>query len=75
MPPPAPGRWAPRCGACSCESATAAQIARWPGMDPERTSRLLNGLYLQGGLMVLGQRTARPDTGRGSLLDRWRSGL
>lgn len=57
------------------DSATVAQIARWPGMDPERATRLLNGLYLQGGLMVLGQRTARPESGRGSLLDRWRSGL
>jgi hypothetical protein len=57
------------------DSATVAQIARWPGMDPERATRLLNGLYLQGGLMVLGHRPARPETGRGSLLDRWRSGL
>lgn len=56
------------------ESASAAQIARWPGMDPERASRLLNGLYLQGGLMVLGHRPTRPEPARSSLLERWRSG-
>jgi hypothetical protein len=35
------------------EIATLDQIARWPGMDAERTGRLLNGVYLQGGLIVL----------------------
>jgi hypothetical protein len=55
------------------DGASAPQIARWPGMDAERTSRLLNGLYLQGGLMVLGHRPTGPSTTRGSLLDRWRS--
>ena len=35
------------------ESASFNDIARWPGMDRERTTRLLNGVYLQGGLMVL----------------------
>ena len=56
------------------DGASATQIARWPGMDNERTTRLLNGLYLQGGLMVLGQRPGGPEAVRGSLLDRWRSG-
>jgi len=28
------------------------EIARWPGFDRERAMRLLNGLYLQAGLMV-----------------------
>jgi hypothetical protein len=28
------------------------EIALWPGFDPERAMRLLNALYLQGGLMV-----------------------
>lgn len=35
------------------ESAALAEIARWPGMDRERATRLLNAVYLQGGLMVL----------------------
>ncbi|MGD9835192.1 MAG: hypothetical protein AB7U92_20760 [Piscinibacter sp.] len=32
--------------------ATLAEIARWPGMDPMRAARLLNGLYLQGRLVA-----------------------
>lgn len=35
------------------EIASLHDIARWPGMDSERATRLLNGVYLQGGLMVL----------------------
>jgi hypothetical protein len=35
------------------ESAALAEIARWPGMDRARATRLLNAVYLQGGLMVL----------------------
>jgi hypothetical protein len=35
------------------EIATLDQIARWPGMDMERAGRVLNGVYLQGGLIVL----------------------
>lgn len=35
------------------EIATLDQIARWPGMDKERAARVLNGVYLQGGLIVL----------------------
>jgi hypothetical protein len=35
------------------EIAALTDIARWPGMDRERATRLLNGVYLQGGLMVL----------------------
>jgi hypothetical protein len=34
------------------ESSTLSEIAEWPGMDRERAVRLLNGLYLQAGLMV-----------------------
>jgi hypothetical protein len=34
------------------ESASLADIARWPGMSLERASRLLNALYLCGALMV-----------------------
>jgi hypothetical protein len=34
------------------QSASLGEIARWPGMTIERASRLLNGLYLCGALMV-----------------------
>lgn len=33
--------------------AGVAEIARWPGMDPMRAARLLNGLYLQGLLVTM----------------------
>jgi hypothetical protein len=35
------------------ESAALTDIARWPGLDRARATRLLNAVYLQGGLMVL----------------------
>jgi hypothetical protein len=35
------------------ESAALAEIARWPGLDRARATRLLNAVDLQGGLMVL----------------------
>lgn len=35
------------------EVAAQRDIASWPGMDAERAARLLNGVYLQGGLIVL----------------------
>lgn len=34
------------------ESASLRDIAGWPGFDCDRASRLLNGLYLQTGLIV-----------------------
>jgi hypothetical protein len=34
------------------EAAALDEIARWPGLNRERASRLLNGLYLQAGLIV-----------------------
>ncbi|MFZ4649228.1 MAG: hypothetical protein ACOYLV_00830 [Rubrivivax sp.] len=34
------------------ETASLATIATWPGMDRARAARLLNGLYLQGALIV-----------------------
>jgi hypothetical protein len=46
------------------QGASLDEIARWPGMDRERATRLLNGLYLQGGLMVLrAHPAARTSTG------------
>jgi hypothetical protein len=34
------------------DTRNVREIALWPGFDAERAMRLLNGLYLQGGLMV-----------------------
>ena len=34
------------------QPASLAEIASWPELDRERASRLLNGLYLQAGLIV-----------------------
>ncbi len=34
------------------DAASLEEIARWPGMSRDRASRLLNGLYLQAGLIV-----------------------
>jgi hypothetical protein len=34
------------------ETVSLREIASWPGLDAERATRLLNGLYLQAGLMV-----------------------
>lgn len=44
--------------------ASLDDIARWPGMDRERGARMLNGIYLQGGLIVLrANRAARHAAG------------
>lgn len=53
------------------EIAPLRAIARWPGMDMERAMRLLNGVYLQGGLMVLRTHpTARDDVQRAPAVSR-----
>jgi len=44
------------------EIAPLVEISRWPGMDRERAARLLNAVYLQGGLMVLRTHHAARDT-------------
>jgi hypothetical protein len=58
------------------EIASLADVARWPGMDRERAARLLNGVYLQGGLMVLRTHVAARDSasGRERLRGWWRAG-
>ncbi|CAD5374342.1 conserved hypothetical protein [Rubrivivax sp. A210] len=54
------------------EIASLAEIASWPGMDRERATRLLNSIYLQGGLMVLrAHHAARDETTRGERLRNW----
>lgn len=56
------------------EVASLPDIAGWPGMDRARTARMLNGVHLQGGLMVL--RTHRAAHAQGGLtrglLEWWR---
>lgn len=59
------------------EIASLADIAGWPGMDTERAVRLLNGVYLLGGLRVMRVHPAAreaPVAGRRRLLDWWRGG-
>jgi len=54
------------------EVASLHDIAAWPGMDLERATRLLNGVYLQGGLMVLrSHHAARDVAGPLSRLRGW----
>jgi len=43
------------------EIASQRDIAAWPGMDAERAARLLNGAYLQGGLIVMRSHHAARD--------------
>lgn len=73
---PLPGALGPALQRLRSEIASLADIARWPGMDRERAARLLNGVYLQGGLMVLRTHPAAreaPSNGH-RLADWWRSG-
>jgi hypothetical protein len=35
------------------ETASLRAVSRWPGMNIDRAVRMLNGLYLLSGLMVL----------------------
>lgn len=47
------GALAPALRRLRSDSAALADISRWPGMNRPRATRLLNAIYLQGGLMVL----------------------
>lgn len=52
--------------------ASLEDIGHWPGMGKDRATRLLNGVYLQGGLTVLRtHRAARDGTGRVERLRQW----
>ena len=42
-------------------AASLREMAAWPGMSSERASRLLNALYLGGGLMVMHSHAAARD--------------
>src|SRR5437773_1279428 len=43
------------------ESVSLRELAGWPGMSVERASRLLNALYLTGGLMITRSHPAARD--------------
>lgn len=64
---PRSGAIAPSLARLHAESAGLRDIAGWPGMSLERASRLLNGLYLSGSLIVL----RHPDPGRRDAAGRW----
>jgi hypothetical protein len=54
------------------EIASLADIALWPGMDRDRAARLLNGVYLQGNLIILRSHPAARDSGaQDKGLRRW----
>jgi hypothetical protein len=60
--PSAPGAIGAAAERLRSESAALREIARWPGMSAERAARLLNALYLIGGLMVMRTHpAARPE--------------
>lgn len=46
------GSLASACERLKRQTSSMREIADWPGFDRERAMRMLNGLYLQGGLMV-----------------------
>jgi hypothetical protein len=50
--PSAPGALGSALERLQRESVTAREIAQWPGMSVERASRLLNGMYLAGSLLI-----------------------
>jgi hypothetical protein len=54
------------------EIAALDEIAGWPGMDRDRARRLLNSVYLQGGLMVLrAHHAARNEASQAERLRGW----
>jgi hypothetical protein len=59
--PFAPGALGPAAERLRSESASLRDIAGWPGMSIDRASRLLNALYLCGGLMVMRAHPAARD--------------
>ena len=59
--PQAPGALAPILARLRVESSSLREIASWPGMSPSRASRLLNALYLTGGLLVARSHPAARD--------------
>jgi hypothetical protein len=71
--PQAPGALGSAIERLQRESVSLREISQWPGMSVERASRLLNGLYLSGNLLVSRSQTlARGDArdSRGGLFGR-----
>lgn len=66
--PFSPGALGPAAERLRTDSASLREIAGWPGMSTDRASRLLNALYLVGGLMVM--RTHPAARGESALLGR-----
>ena len=56
------------------ESVGEREIAHWPGMSAERTSRLLNGLYLAGNLMVTRTRAVAGEIAAARGFFGWKKG-
>jgi hypothetical protein len=71
---PQPGALGPAMQRLRREVTSIDDIARWPGMDRERAARLLNGVYLQGGLIVLRNRQPASESHISGLLRRLRPG-
>jgi hypothetical protein len=63
--PHTPGALAPAVQKLRQASVALRDIARWPGMSLERSSRLLNALYLDGALMVTRSHPAARDEPQG----------
>jgi hypothetical protein len=59
--PFSPGALGPAAERLRSDSASLREMAGWPGMSNERASRLLNALYLLGGLMVMRTHPAARD--------------
>ncbi len=64
----APGALGPAAERLRRESASLQAMSKWPGMSPDRASRLLNAMYLTSGLMVM--RTHPSARQSGSLVSR-----
>jgi hypothetical protein len=63
--PQAPGAIGSAIERLNRESVALREIAQWPGMSIERASRLLNGLYLSGNLLVSRAQAVARDAGEG----------
>lgn len=70
---PVPGALGPVVQRLRVEITALRRIAEWPGMNEDRAMRLLNAVYLLGGLMVLRtHHRAHDPVARGGWLERLR---
>jgi hypothetical protein len=70
--PSAPGALGSALERLQRESVSLSAMARWPGMSTERASRLLNGIYLAGQLLVTRSRAVASQEGAGRGFFGWR---